>query len=302
MRRCAAVAVFTLLLAVAFRYEGLGQSSLVHQLAPGVYYRQTEPDKRIIANTGWVVFRDYVVVIDGNFPWGARAILPDLRQTTNKPIRFIFDTHYHGDHAFGNSVWVDAGATIICSEECAEESRTKNVASWNNNTGTGDFSLKNYRLEHPQVTFRDRLVIDDGTHRLELLRVGPAHTRGDAVAYLPKERILFTGDVCVNGTGHNLADPDADHVNWVRALDDLAMKDVAVVIPGHGAPGTVDTLRGDSAYLNDLITQVRSGIAAGKTADQIADAIDLTRHIGWGSDPARNKAAAKTVYAKLAKR
>lgn len=302
MRRSAAIAIFSFLLIVAFRYQGLGQSNLVHQLAPGVYYRQTEPDKRIIANTGWVVFRDYVVVIDANFPWGARAILNDLRQTTNKPVRFIFDTHYHSDHAFGNSVWVDAGATILCSEDCAAESLAKNTPAWNNNTATGDYSLKNYRLEHPQVTFRDRMVIDDGTHRLELLRVGPAHTRGDAVAWLPKERILFTGDVCVNGGGHNLADPDADHVNWVRSLDALAMKDVATVVPGHGGLGTVETLRGDSAYLNDLVTQVRTGIAAGKSPDQVADAIDLTRHNGWGSDPARNKAAAKTVYAKLSKK
>ena len=302
MRRSAAIAVFSLLLFAAFRFEGRGQSSLVRQLAPGVYYRQAEPEKRIIANSGWVVFRDYVVVIDANFPWGARAILADLRQTTDKPIRFIFDTHYHSDHAFGNSVWVDAGATILCTEDCAAESLAKNVPAWNGNTGTGEYSLKNYRLEHPQVTFRDRLVVDDGSRRLELLRVGPAHTRGDAVAWLPKERILFTGDVCVNGSGHNVADPDADHDNWVRALDALAAKDVATVVPGHGALGTAETIRGDRAYLADLVGQVRAGLAQGKTADEVVAAIDLSRQGAWGADATRNRNSAKAVYAKLARK
>lgn len=60
----------------------------------GACFRDAEPEKRIIANTGRIVFRDYVLVIDANFPWGARAALDDIRKTTNKPIRFVFDTHY----------------------------------------------------------------------------------------------------------------------------------------------------------------------------------------------------------------
>jgi cyclase len=302
MKRSAAVALFSLLLAIAFRNAGQSQSNLVRELAPGVFTRIAERDKNIIANTSWVVFRDYVVVIDANFPWGARAILPELRGTTNKPIRFVFDTHYHGDHAFGNSVWVDAGATLICSEDCVAESRAKNTPSWNNNTATGDYSLKPYRLEHPQMQFRDRMVIDDGMRRLELVRVGPAHTRGDAVAYLPKERLLFTGDVFVNHGGHNIADVDADLDGWVRALDGLAMKETTAIVPGHGAVGTVEDLKGDRAFLADLVQQVRAGIQKGQTADQIAEGLSLSHHKGWGDDAARNKGYVKTLYPRLAKK
>jgi glyoxylase-like metal-dependent hydrolase (beta-lactamase superfamily II) len=302
MKRAAAVLVFSLLLVAAFRHEGLSQPNLVHQLAPGVYYREPEPEKRIIANTSWIVFRDYVVVIDANYPWGARAVLNDLRQTSNLPIRFIFDTHYHADHAYGNSVWVDGGATIVCSEECTAESRAKNTPGWAKNAETGEYSLKPYRLEHPQISFRDKMVVDDGARRLELLRIGPAHTRGDSVAYLPKERILFTGDVVVNSTLHNLSDADADHDNWVRVLDDLAQKDITTVVPGHGAIGSVDTIRGDRAFLGDLINQVRAGIASGKTADQVAESVDVSQHKPWGTDSAKNKVFARAVYAKLAKK
>lgn len=102
-------------------------ASVVREIAPGVYVRM-DRDRQQLANSGWVVLRDYVLVIDANFPWGAREILPEIRKTTNKPIRFVFNTHYHGDHAYGGSVFTEAGATFVCSGDCAAESRTKGQA------------------------------------------------------------------------------------------------------------------------------------------------------------------------------
>src|SRR5229473_5154021 len=166
MRRLSLAAAFAILLVCAFLRDAASQSNFTQQIAPGVYYRAADREKRIIANAGWIVFRDYVLVIDANYPWGARAILPDLRKTTNKPIRLVFDTHYHADHSFGNSEFVDAGATIICTQDCMAESREKNPAAWNNDKGEGEFSLKQWRLEHPQIGFPDRMVIDDGEHRV----------------------------------------------------------------------------------------------------------------------------------------
>jgi cyclase len=301
MKRLSLAAVFAVLLACAFLRHAVSQSNFTQQLAPGVYYRAADRENKIIANAGWVVFRDYVLVIDANYPWGARAILADVRKTTNKPIKFVFDTHYHADHAFGNSVWVDAGATIVCSRECTAESKAKNTAAWAADKGTGEFSLKSVRLEHPQVAFQDTLVFDDGEHRVEITRVGPGHTIGDSIAYLPKEKILFTGDLCVNFPGNNIADPDADPDNWLRALDDLIQKDVVILIPGHGGKGATDTLRGQRAYLADMINGVRAGIEKGATAEQLAKQLDLTRHNPWGQDRARNEVSIRAVYAKLNK-
>jgi glyoxylase-like metal-dependent hydrolase (beta-lactamase superfamily II) len=293
MKRAAIVLLIPLMLA--------GQPNLVKEVAPGVFYREAEPEKGIIATSGWVVMRDSVMVIDANFPWGARALLADLRKTTDKPIRYVFNTHYHGDHSFGNSVMVDAGATVICSEECTDESEKLNTASWNSNNQPGEYSLQPFRLEHPQIRFRDKLVFDDGARRVELLRVGPGHTRGDAVAYLPKERVLFTGDLAVSRAGNFVGDPGADPDNWVRALDSLAQKDVAIVVPGHGGQGTVDTLRGQRAYLADMIAQVRAGIARGASSEQLEKEIDLSRHNPWGQDRERNRVSIRAFYARLSK-
>jgi cyclase len=276
--------------------------ALVHRAAPGVWYRESEDAKRIIATTGWIEFRDFVVVVDANYPWGARAVLADLRRTTAKPVRFVFDTHYHSDHAFGNSVWADAGATIVSSEETAAESRAKNTPAWERDAGIGDLSLKPFRLVHPQLTFRDRMAIDDGERRVEFIRMGPSHTRGDAVAWLPEGRILFTGDLCTTRAQNYLGDPDADLDGWVRVLNKLAEMDPAIVIAGHGRAGTADSLRGQSAFLAEIIRQVREGIAAGATAEELAARIDLRRFKPWSDDEKRNRASILAVYANLKKR
>src|SRR3954471_8246728 len=81
----------------------------VTQLAPGVFFWQGDTNIRRPANCTWIIFKDYVLVIDANFPWGAREILPEIKKTTSKPIRFVFNTHYHSDHSFGNGVFMMEG-------------------------------------------------------------------------------------------------------------------------------------------------------------------------------------------------
>ena len=295
------MAVFCSLLLVAFYRNAASEGNLVREIAPGVFVRLAEPEKKIIANAGWVVFRDYVLVIDANYPWRARAILADLRKTTDKPIRFVFDTHYHADHAFGNSLYVDAGATIVCSQDCMAESQRKNTVAWTSDKGEGDFDLKQWRLEHPQVGFPDHMVFDDGGHHVELTKVGPGHTLGDAIAYLPKERILFTGDLCLRRAGNNIADQDADPENWVKALDQLNQMDVAILIPGHGPVGNHESIVPQRKYLAAMIDGVKAGIRRGHSADAIAESLDLTSFHPNGEDVARNQVSIRAVYAKLNK-
>src|SRR5689334_20321761 len=96
MKRVAAAGTFASLLLVA----AWSQEQKVFQLAPGVFYWQGDTAIRRPANCTWVLFKDYVVVVDANFPWGAREILPEIKKTTNLPVRFVFNTHYHADHTF----------------------------------------------------------------------------------------------------------------------------------------------------------------------------------------------------------
>ena len=293
--RLAAMFSFAVLLFVA----AYGAVDRVRELAPGVYFWQGDHDSRQPANSTWIVFKDYVLVIDANFPWGAREILPRIRSITNKPIRFVFDTHYHGDHAYGNSLFVDSGATIVCSEVCAEELRTKGARGWNNWNDPAH-SLAGARLEPPAITFTDGMVFDDGTQRVEITRVGPAHSKGDAVAYLPKQKILVVGDLCATWAwGNNVADADADHAHWIQQLDRMSQWDVTTVIPGHGSPSPLAALRQQRDYLADMLDQVRAGKRAGKSADELATAIDLSRHGSFGGNAEANAVSIRAMYRKL---
>lgn len=129
--------------------------------------------------------------------------------------------------------------------------------------------------------------------------MGPAHTIGDAVAFLPNEGILFTGDLCVNWRfGNNVGDRDADHVRWVQVLNELASWNVKTVIPGHGEPGTVATLRAQSAFLDDLWKQVSAGKKAGKTVEQLQKEVDLSKHGDFAADPEQNQTAIRQVFRK----
>ena len=93
----------------------------VAQIAPGVFFRYsaispTNPNVFGGSNNIWIVFEDYVVVVDANFPKEAGDVIAAIRKTTKKPIRYVLDTHHHGDHAYGNAVWVSAGATIVSAD------------------------------------------------------------------------------------------------------------------------------------------------------------------------------------------
>jgi glyoxylase-like metal-dependent hydrolase (beta-lactamase superfamily II) len=300
MRRFLVPCSILLLLVAARQHTVRGQSGSVRQIAPGVYTRIGDRDSRQPANTSWIEFRHFVVVIEANTPWGIRAALPEIKKTTSKPIRYAFDTHYHWDHTQGNSVLADEGITVVCSQDCASELAVKGKREWDQmSKRTDQYSLAPYRLQQPSVVFGDFMAIDDGERRLELRRVGPAHTIGDAVAFLPNEGILFTGDLCVNWrSGNNVSDPDADHPHWVQVLDDLAQWKVKTVVPGHGEVGSVETLRAQRAFLDDLWRQVAAGKKAGRSLDQLQKEVTLSRHGNFAADEQQNQAAIRAVFRK----
>jgi cyclase len=299
MKRLILLVLFAALLSVAYERTVDTQGGPVRQLAPGVWSRQGDKDVRLPANTSWIEFKDFVVVIDANTPWGIQAALPDIKKTTSKPIRYAFDTHYHWDHTQGNSILVDQGVTVVCSQDCALELADKGKGEWESMSRNQTYSLAPYRLQQPTMVFGSTMAIDDGERRLELRRVGPAHTIGDAVAYLPKDGILFTGDLLVNWKfGNNVGDRDADLPHWAQVLLDLAKMDLKTVVPGHGNLATAETLKAQSAFLDDLWKQVSAGKKAGKTVDQLLKEVDLSKHGDFAADAQQNQAAIRQVFRK----
>src|SRR6516165_2018647 len=259
----------------------------VKQIAPGVYFRYSQisaTDKQLEfggSNNIWVVFEDYVVVIDANFPKGAAEVIAAVKKTTDKPIRYVLDTHHHGDHAYGNAVFAKAGASVIAQANCARLLRINGPKEFADAgkppNGRPDVAASSLKV--PNVIFDDKLVLDDGKQRIEFLFLGHAHTAGDAVAYLPKHKILCTGDACVNGAFNFMG--HSDSASWIRALEKMQQLDVKLMCPGHGALAGKELLEKQKRYFIELRQHVKKGIDTGKDLADIKKDVDMPWYKEW---------------------
>ena len=237
------------------------QVNQVRKLAADVYFHEGDLKGHGHCNNGWVVFADYVLVIDGNFPSGAKEILPKIKAVTDKPIRFVFDTHHHGDHAYGNLTWVENGAVPVAHTGVLEEMLKYETGYYGGKPGRWEEEVKKRpdvaatKLKPPTLLFRREMIFDDGEHRVELLHFGTAHTHGDGFAWLPKEKILFTGDACVNGPYNFTGDGDIGE--WVKTLAEARKLGPKVVCPGHGEIGTAELLADQQSYFVELRRHVK---------------------------------------------
>jgi glyoxylase-like metal-dependent hydrolase (beta-lactamase superfamily II) len=275
----------------------------VVEIAPGVFFRYSSISATDMtvpfggSNNVWVVFKEYVVVIDANFPKEAGDVLADIRKTTNLPIKYVLDTHHHGDHAYGNCVWAKAGAQIVAHTSAARLLKTTGPKDWES-AGKNRADIRDNTLKQADITFDDTYVLDDGTQRVEFRHFGHAHTAGDAVAYLPKHKLLCTGDACVNGAFNYMG--NADSASWVRALDGMAKLDVTRVAPGHGKVAAKDLIASQKRYFVELRENVRKGIDAKKTAEEIAAGLEMAWYETWTGKPAKqNGDNVKHVYGEL---
>lgn len=262
----------------------------VKEIAPGVFFRYSSisaTDKTVPfggCNNTWVVFKDFVVVIDANFPKEAGDVVAAVRKTTDKPIRLVLDTHHHGDHAYGNAVWAKEGAKIISSRNAARLLKVNGPKQWAE-AAADRKDIKDSELKQVDLPFDEKHVIDDGTQRVEFLHFGHSHTSGDAVAYLPKHKILCTGDACVNGafnyTGHS------NTASWIRCLEKMAKLDIKLICPGHGIVTGKDLLGKQRKYFEELRQVVKKGIDDGKPLKEITAAVDLPWYKDWTGKAAR---------------
>jgi cyclase len=252
----------------------------VDQVSDGVYFYQGNIAQGH-CNNGWIIFDDYVLVIDANFPSGALEILPKIRALTDKPIRFAFDTHHHGDHAYGNQVWNENGATPVAHTGVIEEMKKYETGYYGDKPGRWEDTAKQRpdvkasKLKPPSLLFPRELIFDDGKHRVELLHLGVAHTHGDALAWMPKEKILFTGDVCVNGAYNYVGDGNIE--KWIATLEAARKLGARIVCPGHGPRDAESLLAEQQKFFRTLRERVGAFVNARKTAEQIRDSVEQIR-------------------------
>lgn len=270
-RAGATVMAMTLLFALAAAPAG-AQVNEVKEVAPDVYFHQGDVVQGH-CNNGWIVLDDYVLVVDANFPSGAKLVLPKIRAITKKPIRFVFDTHHHGDHAYGNQIWADAGAVLVAHSGVIEEMKKYETGLFGDKPGRweeaaqGRKDVARSKLKAPSLLYNKDLILDDRKMRVELLHFGVAHTHGDGFAWLPKQGILFTGDACVNGP-FNYAG-DGSITEWIDTLERAKQLKPRLVCPGHGPIGGPEMIENQQAYFKALHAAVKKLVDAKKTPEEV---------------------------------
>jgi glyoxylase-like metal-dependent hydrolase (beta-lactamase superfamily II) len=242
----------------------------VKLIAPGVWFREGDLKDKGHCNNIWIEMQDYLIVVDANFPSGAEACLTDIRKTTQKPVKYVFDTHHHGDHAYGNPVWTRLGATTLAHVGVVEELKRYEPLRWQQSAkerkDVADLHLST--AEPPKQTFSgDQFVLKDSSRTVEFHFLGWAHTRGDGFVYLPKEKVLCTGDAVANGPYNYMG--DGNSANWPLVIGKAQKFDVTTVLPGHGPAGGKEVLNGQAQFFVELRKAVGDAIKAGKKLEDL---------------------------------
>jgi glyoxylase-like metal-dependent hydrolase (beta-lactamase superfamily II) len=268
MRSCFKAALALLLLAPAVNGQTAPQL-----IAPGVWFLLGEASKGY-SNTIVIEMHDYLIVVDANYPSRAEQLLKIIPILSPKPVRYVFDTHHHGDHSYGNSTWTTAGVTTLAYKGVTEEINRYEPTRWQTVAKHRD-DIRERQQDHgendvqrPLKTFsKSPFVLRDSSREVRFYFLGWGHTRGDGYVWLPHERVLCTGDAAVNGPRNKLW--DANLANWPRVLTKAIDLRPLHVLPGHGDPGGPEILTGQRTFLIDLYAEVKKEAAEGKTPQQM---------------------------------
>jgi cyclase len=235
------------------------------QLAPGVYALLS--NKPPVDNSGFVVGERGVLVIDAHINGTmAQQIQAAVRQVTSKPILYLVNTNYHGDHTFGNYLF-PAETLIVAQRQTAERMREfEQEKQFMRQTVDNDPTVfADVRLRLPEVVFDDYLRLDLGGRVVELYHFGPGNTPGDTVVYVPEARVAWTGNLILGeGTIPFLIEGGAGA--YLETIARFAHTiEVERIVPGHGTLATGDILGRYLGYLSKLTESVRGAIRAGQT-------------------------------------
>ena len=179
-------------------------------------------------NTTALITNQGVVLVDDKFEIDHENILAQLKKVTSQPVRYVINTHYHGDHSGGNAKLQALGAQVVTSEAAREKMVETKMPGL------------------PNITLENRLRLFVGGKRIEVLYFGRSHTNGDVVVLFPDHRVVAMGDMFTFGDATpQLVDyaGGGSATEWTRTVDGVLGLDFDAVVPGHGAVTTKQEVR-----------------------------------------------------------
>ena len=285
----------------------------LHELGNSVYAYLQPNGTWGWSNAGLITDGEASLLVDTLFDL---RLTGEMLETMRRSVRaashidMVVNTHANGDHCYGNQLVADA--QIIASQKTADEMveglQAAQMAALVKQAPAlgqigvyilhafGPFNFDNITLTPPSKTFEGQTTLQVGGKTVQLIEVGPAHTRGDTLAYLPAERVVFTGDILFIG-GHPIiwAGPTS---NWLRACDRILAMDVETIVPGHGPITDKKGVAEVKGYLQYVYDEARKRYDAGMPAFAAAKDIPMDRYAAW-SDGERIVVNVATIYREL---
>jgi glyoxylase-like metal-dependent hydrolase (beta-lactamase superfamily II) len=297
------VARFCVVFAICISVASAQQLFDIKPVADGVYAALAKPAYKTNCNAAIIMLDDGVLVVDTHSkPSAARGLIAQIKQLTDKPVKYVVNTHFHWDHYQGNQAYPSswpAGVEIISSQATRESIEQRGIPRvkhelvtmpqeieklrgqlekasdanqrqelQNNLRQAEDYlaELKSMQVTLPTMTFDHSLILHRNSRTVEILWLGKAHTDGDVFVYLPKEKVLVTGDALHGWTPYM---GDSYPYDWIQTLDTAEKLDFQHVIGGHG-----DVIQGKEKfelwkqYFHDLLEDTARAYAEGATQDQ----------------------------------
>ncbi|MDQ6627600.1 MAG: MBL fold metallo-hydrolase [Pseudomonadota bacterium] len=223
-------------------------------------------------NTGVVIGDDAVMVIDTQAtPVMANDVIRRIREVTDLPIKYVVMSHYHAVRVLGASAYVAEGASeIIASEDTRDLIVERGAADMKSEIERFPRLFRAVEtipgLTWPTLTFKGEMTVWLGKLEVKLMQLGRGHTKGDTVAWLPQQKILFSGDLVEYGATAYAG--DAYFSDWPATLDKLEALGATSIVPGRGAALTDPAMCRDAvattrAFIAELFATVKQGVAQG---------------------------------------
>lgn len=209
-------------------------------------------------NLSFIVTGEGVVVINGGAAYVlAKALHDEIRAVTDQPVVLVFNENGQGHAILGNSYWAEQGVTIVAHEDAAREVAENSDRILLGMQGYNRDKAEGTTVVLPNETFSDEYILDMGDYRIEARYLGPAHSPGDIVVWLPNQSLVISGDMAFHERMLPIFE-DTLTADWLETWEtEFEALEATYVIPGHGHPTNMDQVR---RYTYDYLVYLRGKI------------------------------------------